>query len=188
MGERKAVTKHLAGSYRAGDRARNWRILDALVELTGWRRDHARAVLRHALDLPRPRPVRQGRAPVYGADLQYGSCFVGQCCGPRPGSCWHRFCRISCRCSGPRRPWTSPTGTQRPGRRCRRTGGSSRPGRGCGATRIGPRSSETDGTAPDLVISPNATGRQLQSRRGFVRHGDGFLDMHGEQGDGRLLP
>lgn len=69
MAERKAVTKHLARSHRAGDRIRKGRILHKIVEVTGWHRDHARAVLRDPLDPPGPR-VRPGRAPVYGADLQ----------------------------------------------------------------------------------------------------------------------
>lgn len=46
MGERKAVTKKLALSYRSGDQARKSRIRDEVVELTGCHRDCARAALR----------------------------------------------------------------------------------------------------------------------------------------------
>jgi hypothetical protein len=68
MAERKAVTKQLATSYRRqgpeGKDPGRGRCPDRL------HRDRARAVLRHALDPPRPRRVRPGRAPVYGADLR----------------------------------------------------------------------------------------------------------------------
>ncbi len=68
MGQRQAVTKKLATSYRRGSRSDKTQVLDQLVALTGWHRDHARARLREAGTLKVVVP-RAPRAPKYPPEV-----------------------------------------------------------------------------------------------------------------------
>ena len=75
MSQRQAVTQKMAAAYKRGTKSQKTQILDSLVELTGWHRDHARHVLREAGTIKLVKP-RRPRAPLYSAQLTVALVFV----------------------------------------------------------------------------------------------------------------
>ena len=68
MAERKAVTKTMVKRYRGGTKTEKTKMLDELVALTGWSRDHARRAIRSAAtgaQVPAPAP----RPRIYGEEV-----------------------------------------------------------------------------------------------------------------------
>ena len=49
MATRRDITKKYARAYQHADKIEKTRLLDGLVETTGWTRDHARRAIRQAL-------------------------------------------------------------------------------------------------------------------------------------------
>jgi hypothetical protein len=91
MAQRQAVTKKKALAYQGASRKEKSRILEELIELTGWHRDYARAALRIAVSGGRSTAFRDAmdastyaHRPGMAADLT----------DFRPGPCRHgtRLC------------------------------------------------------------------------------------------------
>ena len=68
MSQRQAVTRKKALAYAKAKRPQKVRILNKIVELTEWNRDHARRALRDAMTLKALKPAA-GRIPLYDSSI-----------------------------------------------------------------------------------------------------------------------
>jgi hypothetical protein len=69
LAARRAVTKGQVQRYLAGTKAEKAAVLDAICQVTGWHRDHARKALRAAVAGPPPRREPAPRRLTYGEDV-----------------------------------------------------------------------------------------------------------------------
>ncbi|MCL6534376.1 MAG: DDE-type integrase/transposase/recombinase [Armatimonadetes bacterium] len=65
MRQRQAVTRHLAQEYQKAGKKRKGQLLDALIQLTGYRRSYAARVLRQALQPCPRRPSKRRKSAIY---------------------------------------------------------------------------------------------------------------------------
>ena len=66
LATRRQITKAQVDRYRTGTKAEKSALLDAICQVTGWHRDHARKALRQRL--AGPAPVRAPRVPTFQYD------------------------------------------------------------------------------------------------------------------------
>ncbi len=89
LAARKAITKAQLAKWPKATKAEKGTILDAVCEVTGWHRDHARKAIRTMLTGPEPGP-RQPRVPVQRYD-QAAVELLTQCWAVLDGPCGKRL-------------------------------------------------------------------------------------------------